>query len=134
MENLEGYIGKVIKDFTFTSELLTFNFDTGEKLELYARGDCCSNSWFEQLSGEEALVAGSILHKLELIDNNELPELLAVDSDDRDDHIKYYGLKILSSNGYADIDMRNSSNGYYGGYVSINNKDGYGDSLHPDWD
>jgi hypothetical protein len=71
METLEKYIGKTIESFKFSSGELNFGFTDGDKLSLRAEGDCCSNSWFEEIFGDEALVKGAGLLELRLI---ELPE------------------------------------------------------------
>lgn len=128
MEELDKYIGKTIKEFVFTKKVLTFVFEDDETLELYAQGGCCSKSWFEQIAGEESLEKGAILYNVEFININDV-----IDSKDNDEYnyntIKYYGIKFKTSLGYADIDMRNSSNGYYGGFISINIDDQYTDLI-----
>ena len=127
-DKLKKYEGKIIGKFNFSKEKLSFNFTDGDKLDLYAQGDCCSTSWFEQISGDEALVEGSILKNVEFIDLDKVIEV------DDNGVLKHYGVKFITSNGYADVDMRNSSNGYYGGVISINEDDQYGNTIHPDWD
>jgi len=120
---LKKYEGQVIDNFTFNRNVLVLNFASGDKLELYARGDCCSESWFEQIAGEEALVKGSTLRTIELIDLDKVMEIDCITV------IQHYGVKFMTDNGYADVDMRNSSNGYYGGYISINDNSQYSSNL-----
>lgn len=131
---LSDYFGRVIEGCTFTREKITLTFQDNLELGIYAQGDCCSTSWFEQVSGENALRPGAILNKLELVKMEE-KNTIVEDTDGYEDHIKFYGVKFITNKGHTDVDMRNSSNGYYGGFLSINNDDQYGgETLHPEWD
>jgi len=126
-KELESYCGKVVRYFTFEREVLTFQFQDGDTLKMFAQGDCCSGSWFEQIAGGEALASGAVVKSIELIDLDKLIK------NDEFDHLQFYGVKIITSLGYADIDMRNSSNGYYGGFITINDSGQYsGDSIYPE--
>jgi hypothetical protein len=143
MDRLKSYFGKAISTFSFSNEILSFEFSDGDKLDLYARGDCCSSSWFEQISGEEALEPGAVLNEIEFISlkkvikhnpylEYEKEDFEEFGTDENKDVEKFYGLKIITSKGYADVDMRNNSNGYYGGYIVIHDDDQYGmDTIHP---
>ena len=74
-------------------------------------GDCCSRSWIEHIEGVENLAGQTIL------------EAWTSNGDRDDNHPDYdclqiYFYKLRTTAGYVDIDMRNSSNGYYGGWLS----------------
>jgi hypothetical protein len=127
METLEKYIGKTIESFKFSSGELNFGFTDGDKLSLRAEGDCCSNSWFEEIFGDEALVKGAGLLELRLI---ELPETEEGDYE----LTRFYGVKFKTTLGHAEVDMRNTSNGYYGGFIRINGIDSLLDETwHSEW-
>ena len=51
-------------------------------------------------------------------------EDLELGNEDKEDdgvseYIQYYGLKITTNKSRCTIDYRNSSNGYYGGYLDL---------------
>lgn len=85
--------------------------DVGVLLETYA--DCCSETWFADIVGAEALIGATIV-KTERIDMSSLGYNVE-DGRGRQDCDQAYGIKITSSKGWGDIVYRNSSNGYYGG-------------------
>jgi len=119
-EKIKEYIGKTIKEFKFGEKKLEFSFSDGVELVLYAQGDCCSESWFEGIYGEYALSPGSVLTSMEFVDLQRITKPNKEDEHFDDDCVRLYGVKIMTSVGYADIDMRNSSNGYYGGFITVN--------------
>lgn len=95
-----------------TQDYLRFETDEGEVL-YYADADCCSESWFADVTGVEALIGQRVL------DVEEIPEE-EVDKDDernRQEYTVVYGFKILTARGRSTIAFRNSSNGYYGGWI-----------------
>jgi hypothetical protein len=89
---------------------ISFVYFNGEK-SYRAEGDCCSYSWIEHLSGIEQLIGATVTR----IEDIALPEVEGVDGWDV---VQSYGLKIHTNKGYALLEYRNSSNGYYGGYLS----------------
>lgn len=124
---IKKYIGKTIESFSFERSKITFLFTDKENLELFAQGDCCSESWFEQISGEEACASGAIFSDLELITMED------VTHGDYQTEV-FYGFKIKTDKGIADVDMRNMSNGFYGGFISVNIDEQYtSDKIYPDW-
>jgi hypothetical protein len=94
---------------------LVFNTDIGPASYM-AEGDCCSYSWFENISGLEYLLDATVIEVRE----RKMPG--AVEKKDSDDYVEkctqFYGWTLVTNKGHFDIEMRNESNGYYGGYVS----------------
>jgi hypothetical protein len=72
-------------------------------------GDCCSESWFADITGVHNLLGWEILSIHEV----EMPAV--VDGRTRQEVDRVYGYRITTDGGLADIVFRNSSNGYYGG-------------------
>ncbi len=81
-----------------------------------ADAQCCSDSWFESITNPEYLVGNEIIGIEEKIEREEIvPE-----TDDMSQRIlRIYGYTFKTSQGYSDIEFRNSSNGYYGGSCEL---------------
>lgn len=94
-----------------SKEFLIFETTTGKKFGYRAEGDCCSKSHFEHVNGLQSLFGNEVLRVVE----RAMPE------DTRGDWetIRYYGWTLETKNGRCDIEMRNTSNGYYGGSVEL---------------
>lgn len=97
-----------------TKDLIVFDVEGG-RIGAAAQGDCCSRSYFQHLSGLEALIGCTV---------NEITEHESVTTEGSEkthgsDCEQKYGWTFTTNRGRADLDMRNDSNGYYGGNVSI---------------
>lgn len=86
-----------------------------DTLTIYeAWGDCCSETWFADITGVQALIDSVVLEAEDMeVDGPEEDERT------RQDYDRHYGVKLKTSKGYVDIVYRNSSNGYYGGYIEL---------------
>lgn len=93
-------------------EFLKFETDVG-LITFHACGDCCSESWFADILGIDALLDG----KVRSVDEIPLPNYNLNDGRCRQDVDEVYGYCIRTNHGSAVIAFRNSSNGYYGGSV-----------------
>lgn len=90
----------------------TLQFETDEGVITYGcEGDCCSSSWFEHVSGVEVLV-GHTVTKAETIGMPDIPQ------EDVWECVQAYGFQLLTDKGHFLIEMRNLSNGYYGGNIT----------------
>lgn len=98
--------------------VLRFTTDLGDVFSFYANGDCCSSSWFNNLSGINNLLN----YKIREVENKEEKKPSITDANDETgafhECLQFYGFTLKTNAGYVDIEMRNSSNGYYGGWVS----------------
>lgn len=94
-------------------QYLKFVTDDGD-IVYYAYGDCCSQSWFNDICGFHSLISAKVL-RVEEIDSSVLHE-----TDSR--CIQSYGYKFVTTGGFASIEFRNESNGYYGGYCHLWNQ------------
>lgn len=105
-------IGKKIKQiFRNGDRELYFRLKGGKVLGYRTEGDCCSSSWFQHLDGIEALLDATV----ESIDSR--CDTLKID--EWDSRTLQYGIGIRTDKGYATIEYRNSSNGYYGGWCEL---------------
>jgi len=89
---------------------LRFHTDKGD-LCYYAWGECCSESWFYHVLGVDCLLDQQVTKCTVSIMGDIEDELV------RQDYDKLYKITITTERGYCDIEFRNSSNGYYGGWV-----------------
>lgn len=92
-------------------------FSNPEYLIYEAEGDCCSTSWFESISNPEYLI-GALGNQILGVEYKNEVELGDHDKqrDDLENCISVYGYTLKTQHGYSDIEFRNESNGYYGGY------------------
>lgn len=80
-------------------------------------GDCCSSSWFEQDSGLDTILGSPVLWAEEVPMGSFAPP---TDEQEREaDSLQTYSFVIKTAKGQAEIEMRNASNGYYGGYLTF---------------
>jgi len=78
-----------------------------------AKGGCCSETWFSDIIGIDALLG----HTVTGVEELELPNYNTRDGRCRQRSDKVYGYKLTTEAGVCDVIFRNSSNGYYGGSV-----------------
>lgn len=97
-------------------DVLSFETDRGV-FAFEAEGDCCSHSWFEHITGISTLL-GEVVLAVRTVDMEEPTD----DSYEKEhgmkpDCLKAYGYQIDTKRGTFEIEMRNHSNGYYGGWI-----------------
>lgn len=90
---------------------IRFETDRGT-LTFSAEGDCCSTSWFESLDDD---AAGGEVTAVEESTGPEPDEAAQVGHECLQ---CYFGV-LKTTKGRATWEMRNSSNGYYGGYYRV---------------
>jgi len=96
---------------------LRFHFKEGEPCVLYVSGDCCSESWIEHL-------AMPYSYRLNTVENLKAVDVTCVDIGEvvptRQEVDLLYSITVKFDTGSEMIiEMRNSSNGYYGGDFGI---------------
>ncbi len=112
---MEELIGKTIESLSVSKDqsILAFYTDAGV-IAYEVEGDCCSESWFADINGVSALING----KVTASDIVSMDGYNVEDGRCRQEYDAAYGIKITTDKGYADIVFRNSSNGYYGGWMN----------------
>lgn len=114
----EYLVGKTVAkvDVNEDKDVIRFTLSDGSFIFASAVGGCCSRSWFEHLEGEDALIGNPIFR---VVDR----EMKSDDDKSGDPEygslIKFYGWTLETPHGRFDIEMRNESNGYYGGHAVI---------------
>jgi hypothetical protein len=112
MTNLKKLEGLRIISYTLSSDkrILTLHTLIGD-IVLEAWGDCCSESWIEHLSVPK--LPATILS----VEDKDLGECMSDGS--RQDYDQAYSTILKTSQGDFEIEYRNSSNGYYGGWLEL---------------
>lgn len=109
-------IGKKITGMWVSNDQSILAFDTDQGVIAYdAWGDCCSETWFADITGVGALIGGTV----QTADEVSMDGYNVEDGRTRQECDEAYGYKLTTDKGYADIVFRNSSNGYYGGSIEL---------------
>lgn len=117
--------GKVILAIKIADDKKAIKFITDEE-DIIAKtdGDCCSDSWIENI---ELPINGfpAVVISVEDLELNKSEE-------DKDNYetVEFYGCKIVTDKGDIILDYRNSSNGYYGGNLSWPGDDYFYGGVH----
>lgn len=113
--HMNELIGRTINAIQIDDDeqhFLAFDTDNGRIIYM-AEGDCCSESWFYHVLGADNLLGQTVLET----ESYYLGE--PGDGFSRQEEDKLYSIKLRTARGYADVEFRNSSNGYYGGWLDI---------------
>lgn len=113
---MKELIGKKITGLRINEDQSVLAFDTDQGVIAYdAWGDCCSETWFADITGVGALIGGTV----QTADEVSMDGYNVEDGRTRQECDEAYGYKLTTDKGYADIVFRNSSNGYYGGSIEL---------------
>jgi hypothetical protein len=113
MEIFEEMLGYTINKIWINENNDVIKFETtGGNFVYYTEGDCCNTVWFEHISLSPKLF-GSFVMGVEEKGWNDLPV-----PDDSYEVLENAFWTLITSNGYIDIEVRNSHNGYYGGRIT----------------
>jgi hypothetical protein len=88
---------------------VTFAFEDGTEATFRVEGDCCSHSWIEHLDVPSAVIGERLVSV----------EDARVSREDGADYecLQVYKTSFRTAKGDIVLEYRNSSNGYYGGYL-----------------
>lgn len=116
---MNALIGKNVTAVWLAEDGGAIKFDFGDgQIIARADGDCCSRTWIENVDGAEQLIG-----TVSAIEN--IPPQARTQRDDGE-VIQFYGCRITTDKGFATIDYRNESNGYYGGSLEWDVENFYG--------
>ena len=126
---LNSLVGRNINEIRMDSEFLVFRTDDGT-YSFTVEGDCCSSSYFYDFYGVQNLLNNGPVLKVENVD-------LDVDEIEEDygEVIQVYGYRFTTEHPTwgevsSVVSFRNSSNGYYGGWMeAVNVSDSVIDRL-----
>jgi hypothetical protein len=109
--NIDLLLGRTVRQILMEpgEERMRFVCADGDHLDFVTNADCCSETWFADIVGVEALLGAPIL----LAEHVELPD--PNDDRTRQEFDSAYGFRLFTAKGCCDFVYRNSSNGYYGG-------------------
>lgn len=111
---MKELIGKKITGLRINEDQSVLAFDTDQGVIAYdAWGECCSETWFADITGVSALIGGTV----RTADEVNMEGYNVEDGRTRQEYDEAYGYKLTTDKGYTDIVFRNSSNGYYGGSI-----------------
>ena len=111
---MKELIGKKITGLRINEYQNVLVFDTDQGAVGYeTNGDCCSETWFADITGVSALIGGSVA----TVEEVSMDGYNVEDGRARQQYDEAYGYKLTTDKGYVDIVFRNSSNGYYGGSI-----------------
>jgi len=109
--SIKDLVGRKVISATINNEKDYLCLDTDKgMLYLSWHGDCCSSSFIAHFSGAKNLIDATVLSA----ENTEWDDGV---------EIKTMGTKIKTDKGYIDIETRNESNGYYGGWIYISEEE-----------
>jgi len=113
---MKELIGKTIESLAVSprGDYLLFRTTTRD-VGYVTSGDCCSETWFADILGVEALLGERVTQ----VEEVNLPDYNADDGRCRQDVDSVYCYKITTGKGRTDVIFRNSSNGYYGGEIEL---------------
>lgn len=101
------------------ADRITFEIEGEKDIVADCYGDCCSNTWVENIENPEATIGSPVLVAEDIaMPDGDHPE------DNNRDQVEYYGFKIETLKGTCTIDYRNESNGYYGGNLKWSQTNG----------
>jgi hypothetical protein len=114
-DKLEKMKGRIVKEIRVENndEELIFVLDNNETVTWNAVGDCCSSSWIEHF--DEIKESAKILDFISLEISPSFDPKESINH--FEEEMKYYFYELLTEKGNYKIEMRNSSNGYYGGWL-----------------
>lgn len=113
---MKELIGKKISRLWINEYQSILVFDTNQGAVGYETyGDCCSESWFADITGVSAMLGGTV----QAVEEVSMDGYNVEDGRARQEYDEAYGYKLTTDKGYADIVFRNSSNGYYGGSLEL---------------
>jgi len=115
---MQELVGKVITEIRINKSRTVLTFLTNENhiIQYHAEGDCCSKSWIEHVEGVQDFIGKEIESFEEVTACHKIEGMLTSRGKGEMVDVYFYRLKVKGGwNPVLTIDLRNDSNGYYGG-------------------
>ena len=112
-EKIANIIGKTLHAITEYEGDLILNLGNKE-IVFQAVGACCSESWIESVESPTQPEVIVSFEEIEISPTFEPKPSVKKDHTEMD-HVRYYFYKLTTDKSSYLIEMRNNSNGYYGG-------------------
>ena len=110
-QEIKRLIGARLDSIDLSADKVTVTLKTDRGvMRMEAEGDCCSRSWFAVVEPDDWALG----HKVTAFDFNDIDAV-----EQQDGELKIYFGTIKTETGRIDMEMRNASNGYYGGTVVV---------------
>lgn len=123
---MKELLNKIIVKVELSEDRETFCFTDADGIRYFynAYGDCCSSSWFSNITGIKNLLGQkiiSVIDREEFTDEEqkEAEAEYAKENDYGPESLALYGIILKTDKGSCDVEFRNESNGYYGGDCSF---------------
>ena len=118
-ELFQKLVGKVVHGLSVSDGQHYLVIHTNGGFVVYeTEADCCSETWFADITGIQCLV-GREVREAKFV---ELPYYNTDDGRGRQESDQAYGFEIGTDRGKCVVVFRNSSNGYYGGWMTTHAK------------
>lgn len=110
---LQALVGKTVIALERADHGICF-VTADERLYYYFAADCCSESWLFRIRNVRAVI-GTVLGIVDVsTDDVDINDGLC-----RQEYDQAYGIGVKTERGVCEIVYRNSSNGYYGGWIEM---------------
>ena len=122
---MKELIGKTVTKIGVSQDqsVIMFVQDDATSTAFQASGDCCSESWFADITFQNHWGTSGLPLVVNEVSEIEVPDfvlkMIEKDGRTRQDYDQVYGYKLVTNKGTCEIIYRNSSNGYYGGDCNV---------------
>lgn len=111
----EDLINKEIVSIQYTESNLEFKLKDASIIKFYAEGDCCSQSFIEDLDNPE-IFQDAVFLSVESVEGDRKDIDPDKDGYSHEVH-KWTFYKFKTNKGMCTLSFRNESNGYYNGHL-----------------
>ena len=128
---MKEIIGKKINKIEMQGDTILVFTDSENVQYVYETyGDCCSYSWFSNITGIQNLIGcivNLVTEREEFTDfeQRKAESEYLKQNGSEPDALSLYGYSIKTKKGTCDIEFRNESNGYYGGECAFSGNKPY---------
>lgn len=120
----EELVGKTVLALHVSDCTINFSLLNNKRLTYEVDGDCCSVSWFSDIQNADVLHWGAPVLEVQYLEE-DIKNYNLEDGRCRQDVDEVYAYGLKTVDGLCKIFYRNSSNGYYSGYLSKVTSDSY---------